>query len=284
MEKKEDIDVFLQHITTYYNKSKFLKSDPIEFCYKYNKQTDIEIVAYIASMFSYGNVVSIRNFLHSLFQIMKPSPYKYIQQGNFENLNSHKIYYRFQNSQDIYYFLRIISILLKNNSSLENLFGNTNDPINYRIITFQNQFKKQLNNLKYPLTNGLKFLIGSSNLNSANKRYCMFLRWMVRDGFPDFGFYKTFDKKKLKYPLDVHIFKFIHFFSIKCHKTINYKLACIVTEFFKSYSPEDPLIFDFPLSRLGIINSCEGKYVKEICLKCELKKSCFMYKKNKSLG
>ncbi|MCB1193328.1 MAG: TIGR02757 family protein [Leptospiraceae bacterium] len=253
MSNHKKYEKFLNKIVSKYNNEKFIISDPIEFPYHYQNGIDIEIVAYISAMFSYGNVPSIKKFLNSIFFLMGVSPVHFLINEDLTVLKEKNLYYRFQNSDDIYYFLKCISVLLKNNSSLEPYFGDSNLEINFRISHFQKVFQQILHNQSCAMTPGLKFLIGTGNPKSANKRYFMFLRWMVRNSFPDFGIYKTFRKQDLKYPLDVHILNFSKKFGINTKKSINYKLTCEITDFFRELSPFDPLIYDFPLSRLGIL-------------------------------
>jgi hypothetical protein len=52
--------------------------------------------------------------------------------------------------------------------------------------------------------------------------------------------------------------------SLNPIKTINANMAREITENVKQINSEDPLLYDFPLSRLGILKICKTKYVKEI--------------------
>jgi uncharacterized protein (TIGR02757 family) len=105
----------------------------------------------------------------------------------------------------------------------------------------------------------------------------MFLRWMVRDSFPDFGIYKTISKPELLYPTDVHIVRLSRILGFSNRRTVDFQLAKNISDHFQIINPEDPLLYDFSLSRLGILKICKTKYVPEICEKCELKKICNIY-------
>jgi uncharacterized protein (TIGR02757 family) len=264
-------------IAEQFNHPDFLQTDPILFCYRFTKREDIEIIGFIASMFSYGNVISIQNFLEKLLKGLNNSPYQKIKN---ENLSfSSNIYYRFQTNKDIHIFFQGLQALLKSSTSLEFYFLDDSYSTQERIQSFQNKFTSTILKLtgEKKLSNGLKFLIGSGSKNSANKRYNMFLRWMVRDTFPDFGLYKTFQKKDIIYPLDTHIVKLSKILGLSNLKTINANMAREITENVKQINSEDPLLYDFPLSRLGILKICKTKYVKEICSTCVLKKMCTIY-------
>ncbi len=259
-----------------FSKLEYLKTDPIEFCYRYKEKKDIEIIGFISALFSYGNVIAIRAFLESLLAILGDSPFLNIQKNKL--IIPGNLYYRFQTNQDIKNLFKGLSRILNEYSSLELLFGEKDKPTQERIIIFQNSLKAFLKDSKTsPLSNGLKFLTGNGNKNSANKRYNMFLRWMVRDKFPDFGIYKSFTKDNLLFPLDTHIVKISKILGITERKTIDHRMSMEITNKFKEFDADDPLLFDFPLSRLGILKECKVSFIQEICGKCELRNSCIIY-------
>ncbi|NBU98995.1 MAG: DUF2400 family protein, partial [Spirochaetia bacterium] len=179
---------------------------------------------------------------------------------------------------DLNVFLNSLRIVINEFSSIESLFGEENFSTHQRILIFQENLKKIICvSSKISPSDGLKFLIGSCNKNSANKRYNMFLRWMVRDEFPDLGIYSSFKKENLLYPLDTHIVKISKILGFTKRNTINNKMSEEITNYFKKINPSDPLIYDFPLSRLGILKYCKTEYNEYICKKCELKNFCSIY-------
>ncbi|MBK8394257.1 MAG: TIGR02757 family protein [Leptospiraceae bacterium] len=272
---------FFDELATKYNNKIFLESDPIDFCYRYNNKNDIEVIGFISALFSYGNVFSIKKHLEILFNLFGKSPHTFIKKGNFINIESKIPKYRFQTSEDILLFLKSLSFILNNSISLEKLFfsENPNALLNENIVYFQNYFTEITKHLtkKNKLSYGLTFLIGSGKLSSSHKRYCMFLRWMVRDSFPDFGFYTSIKKENLIYPTDVHIVRLSRILGFSNRRTVDFTLAKYISEQFKLFNQNDPLLYDFPLSRLGILNICKTKYIPEICEKCEIKNICNIY-------
>lgn len=274
---------YFDKLANKYSENKYLSSDPIEFCYQYKDKRDIEIVGFISALFSYGNVVAIKKHLANLFQYMGKSPFAFIQKGDFKNLEDQITKYRFQTKNDILLFLKVLSKMILQKNTLESYFQikkNPNAKLNERIVHFQKSFldryKEELGNTK--MSYGFLFLIGSGKQNSAHKRYCMFLRWMVQDSFPDFGIYKSISKSDLVYPADVHIVRISSILGVSNRKSVDFKLAEMITFYFKEMNKEDPLLYDFSLSRLGILKECKAEYRKEICERCELKKVCNKYK------
>ena len=256
-----------------YAKEEYLSSDPIFFPKQFTNKQDIEIVAFISALFSYGNVVSIKKFLENLFYILTPSPFSYLKYGDINEKSIISLKYRFQTGKDIFYFLKALHKILQTKSSLESLFGPIKLDIQTRILQFQNEFKNYLDHRSY----GLDFLIGKGIKNSSNKRLNMFLRWMTRKNFPDFGIYTTFKEEDLLYPTDVHIIKLSQALGITNLKSINSKFTKEISNYFKNISPKDPVKYDFALTRLGILKECKTEYYRSICSKCELKKICKIY-------
>ncbi|MBP9885000.1 MAG: TIGR02757 family protein [Leptospiraceae bacterium] len=272
---------FLDLLADKYNDKIYLKSDPIDFCYRYTNKEDIEVIGFISALFSYGNVLSIKKHLEILLGLFGKSPYTFLKEGKFSEIESKIPKYRFQTSKDILIFLQALSYILKKESSLENLF-HSNKPdtfLNERIVNFQKYFNGIAKDVtqKKKLSYGLSFLIGSGKTKASHKRYCMFLRWMVRDSFPDFGIYKSISKKDLLYPTDIHIVRLSRILGVSTRKSIDFQLAKNISNYFQKLNPNDPLAYDFSLSRLGILKICKTKYVYEICEKCELKKICNIY-------
>lgn len=273
----QSIRIHLDKIAKFYHDPKYLNSDPILFCYSYSKKEDIELIGFISAMFSYGNVVSIQKFLEALISNFRESPREILEKQSIQLPKN--IYYRFQTNRDISDFIIGLQILLNESPSLEPYFLNDQKSNQLGISNFQKRFLKILQSLnpKKEISNGLKFLVGSGDKNSANKRYHMFLRWMVRDKFPDFGIYQNLSKKHLQYPLDTHIVKFSRILGLTHRKTINAKMVEEITNNVKQFNTEDPLLYDFPLSRLGILKICKTKYVKDICTTCKIKSLCTIY-------
>lgn len=245
---------YLFSLVEKYSKPEFLLTDPIQFCHRYNKREDIEIVGLISALFSYGNVSSICKFLDKLLENLGSFPSQSIL--DFSNLSFSKTNfkaYRFQTKEDVFEFLVVIGELWKSKKTFQTYFK-TEDELNSGILNFQREFWKQYQKLffKKP-SNGLQFLIGVGNKNSAHKRLWMFLRWMIRKEFPDFGIYSQLKPKDLIYPLDTHILHFSDIYNVSKRKTVDYKKALEITNWFKNYSSDDPLLFDFPISRMGIL-------------------------------
>lgn len=275
----------LETLKTAYHQENILKTDPIIFPYRYKNIRDIEIVAFFSSLFAYGNVRSIQSFLESLLEPLGDSPSEEIEKNGkgFKYLLDDPPYYRFQTKNDIKIILRTVQDFLKLSSNgiiFEKFFLDSESrftPIE-AIQRFQEQLTKKLLEMSdsTKLSYGLQFFVGKKDSRSPKKRICLFLRWMVRTKFPDFGLYKNIKPNQIPYPADVHIQKLAQVLGITKVKSFRIHDAIALTEFFKTLSPEDPLEYDFHLTRVGIIEKCKGRFDLEICPNCQLREVCLV--------
>ncbi|MCK4410112.1 MAG: DUF2400 family protein, partial [Candidatus Eisenbacteria sp.] len=87
---------------------------------------------------------------------------------------------------------------------------------------------------------------------SACKRLHLFLRWMVRSDDVDPGGWDAVPASKLIVPLDTHMHRFSLLLGLTDRKQANGRTALEITRAFRSFSPDDPVKYDFSLTRLGI--------------------------------
>jgi uncharacterized protein (TIGR02757 family) len=245
-EKLASYRSFFEYLYSFYNKQEFLFSDPLEFYYqiKGNK----EYCAFISSVFAYGKVNLIKNFLTSFFDYYGTKPVQITISTN--------LYYRFQSSNDIEIFVQFLSEIYQKHQSIENYFYFLSEDLEIaleRFIQSAHDFGK--NN---GVGKGYYFLFPDPK-KSAVKRMRMFLRWMIRDDELDTGIWKKYSPSELFYPLDTHIIRFAQNNDIISSKTNSYSNMLKVNSFFEKINSDDPVKYDFSISRLGIIIGCEYK-------------------------
>ncbi|PJZ54134.1 TIGR02757 family protein [Leptospira adleri] len=289
----------LEKIFEKYESPEFLSSDPIEFPHSYSNPNDQEISGFISALFSYGNVRAIKNYLGHLFEFCGNSPHEFFLKEDLSRIRKEIKPYRFQKSADILLFFRTIQEHLQNDpaQSLESLFSLSREKefnlapreqklflqggsLRQRILSFQIRFRAISKKMDSKGVNsyGYRFLVGQGIHTSSIKRYSMYLRWMVRKDFPDFGIYTSVAPEELLYPLDIHIQRVASVLEISSRKTPDWKKAEEITAFFRRIFPEDPTRGDFALSRLGILRRCKSKYMTELCEECQINTICSVYK------
>jgi len=101
------------------------------------------------------------------------------------------------------------------------------------------------------------FLFPDPRKGSACKRHNLFLRWMVRkkDGV-DLGIWTVLSPRDLIVPLDTHMARMGRWMGLTRSRTPSFRMAEEITGAFRAVCPEDPVKFDFALTRIGILGEC----------------------------
>lgn len=235
----------LDNLVLKYETKNFIKSDPIQFPHRYQNKEDIEISAFISSLFAFGKRELFIKKLDYLFSLSQ-TPKELI--SDFEKFNLSDFLYRFIKSPDLIELLRLLNKLyIKDKSSLEELFNSKN-----RLKNVTDYFYKHS---VCPNSQGFCFMLAKPENNSAMKRLNMFLRWMVRDGAVDFGIWKSIKKSELLIPLDTHVARLSRQFNLLNRTSNDFKSVIELTNKLKEFDPKDPIKYDFALFGLGIEES-----------------------------
>ncbi len=125
-----------------------------------------------------------------------------------------------------------------------------------------------------PATYGTRFSLPDPLEGAACKRWRMFLRWMVRTGWPDLGLWTRYPADRLIIPLDTHVARVSRFIGLSHRATADGKMALEITEALRRLDPADPLRYDFALSHLGILGDCPGVRKRSTCEECPLYSVC----------
>jgi uncharacterized protein (TIGR02757 family) len=96
------------------------------------------------------------------------------------------------------------------------------------------------------------FLLPSPRSGSACKRLNLYLRWMVRRDEVDPGWWAPLPASKLTVPLDTHMHRIALEWGLTNRKQGNLRTAFEITEAFRQVAPDDPVRYDFCLTRLGM--------------------------------
>jgi uncharacterized protein (TIGR02757 family) len=96
---------------------------------------------------------------------------------------------------------------------------------------------------------------------SACKRLNLFLRWMVRRDAVDPGGWDRIPTSHLIIPLDTHMHRLGLKLGFTHRKQGNMITALEVTEGFKAVVPQDPVRYDFILTRLGVWGKIDQSFL-----------------------
>jgi uncharacterized protein (TIGR02757 family) len=279
IDKKAQIKTILERLYAKYNHHELIKPDPLQFVYRYSDTIDMEIAGLLSSCLAYGRVEQIEKSLIRLFGIMGKSPAGFIL--NFNTLKRSRLSsfkHRFTSGNDISDMLLLLKKILIEYGSIESFFLKECRQNQQNIIPALSVFCKLLLKIHAGIrggniSKGLRYLLPSPSSGSPCKRLNLFLRWMVRKDDVDTGLWRSVDKAALIVPVDVHMARLCRIMGLYDRKTVSLKTAQEITESFREISPEDPVKYDFALSRIGILEKCTG-LLQNRCPDCELYEFC----------
>ena len=238
-----------------FDKSK-LEPDPLQFPHLFEDEKDIEIMAFIASVFAYGNVKQIVITLNRFLAIANNQPYKFIQNFSMDSKPTDKFVHRFYSSEDILHLFQILHSVYEGFGSLKKLFLSgyqvTDSSTKNAITNFSNFFLQKAQNEFGELSRGLKFMFPLPKKGSACKRMNLFLRWMVRKDELDFGLWTEIPTSKLIIPVDTHIARICKQLKLTKRKNVSWQMAEEITENLKKYDSADPVKYDFAICHIGM--------------------------------
>jgi len=232
------------------NRRKFVHPDPLEFLYDYPDVRDREIVALVASTLAYGRVNQILRSVGKILALLG-SPTRFVQTESVESMTETfaSFKHRFTTGRDMALLLYSLKGILKEYGSLENCFVSGFKEDDETIIPALEKFVNKMVALGCGNGSGV---IADPGKGSACKRLNLFLRWMVRNDDVDPGGWTSIPPSKLIIPLDTHMHNISRMLGITTRKQANMQTALEITEAFKSICPDDPVKYDFCLTRYGI--------------------------------
>ena len=218
----------------------------------------------IASSLAYGRVAQILKSVSSLLNKMGPSPHDFLQSTTLKSLGPlfGEFKHRFTTGDELLALLAGIKQVNKEYGSLYNCF----------ISGFNNHDETTLPALSFMVKNLTANLVQTSNSllplpekGSACKRLNLFLRWMIRKDRVDPGGWRRVSSSKLIVPLDTHMHRIALQIGLTDRRNGGMKTAIEITRAFREISPEDPVRYDFALTRLGIRKDSDlSAFLKDI--------------------
>ena len=242
---------YLDELVEKYETKDFIKDDPIQFPHLYKSREDIEIAGFIAAMFAYGNRTVFVKKLKTFFDYVGNSPLDFVLNGDIHCDFCKNFDYRFSKGVD---FIQILEILreLYSNSSLMELFKYGYEQERNVKQMFQTVTDYFYSRVTMPVTKGFYHLLPNPQKNSAMKRMCMFLRWMVRKPVVDLGIWKFIKPSELLIPLDVHVARVSRNMGLLTRKSNDFKSVVELMCELRKFCPEDPVKYDFAMFAYGI--------------------------------
>lgn len=252
----------LDKLYTEYNKPELIHPDPLEFLGSFKDVRDREIVGLIASSLAYGRVAQILKSVRLVLDGLKPSPHVFLKSSSKKDIRDKfkGFKHRFSTGSDLSNLLIGIKCAIDEHGSLNACFLNgyddSHDTIHPALASFVNTLVgggRETNLLPAP------------SKGSACKRLNLFLRWMVREDDVDPGGWSGIPRSKLIVPLDTHMRKIGLGFNMTKRRQGNLRTATEITRAFAKICPDDPIKYDFALTRFGIRDDMNMEEMFGLC-------------------
>lgn len=264
--------------------ARYLSPDPLEFPRRFRQPEDQEVVGLIASSLAYGNVASIRRSVEQVLQVMGTEPARFVR--SFQPRKGLALFsrfrHRFNGGRDLACLLYFARQMTERSGSIGSFFRESYQPAEPDIALSLARFSERALKLDHgglygktglPHSAGVRFFFPSPLGGGACKRLNMYLRWMVRpdDGL-DLGLWRFVSPAELVIPLDTHIARIGRHLGWTRRRSPGWKMALDVTRALARLDPEDPVRYDFALSRMGILRRCPRHRGRADCELCQLRR------------
>jgi uncharacterized protein (TIGR02757 family) len=239
-----------------YNHIDFIEKDPISIPHLFTKQQDIEIAAFFAAIFAWGNRTTIIQKSKELLERMDNAPFEFCTQHQPADLKKLMGFaHRTFKDTDLLYCIAFFKQHYTTQKSLETAFfidqqsGKKIKTVEAGLVHFKNYFFSL-----EEAPDRTKKHIASPENGSTCKRLNMFLRWMVRKDQHgvDFGLWKSISPADLIIPIDVHVARVSRAFGLIARPQIDWLTALELTDYCRTLDARDPVKYDFALFSLGV--------------------------------
>ncbi len=262
---------------------RYLATDPLVFPRRFERNQDREVVGLVASALAYGNVKTIASSVERCLDWMGPRPAEFARHARpQEALRSlGRFRHRWTRARDVACLVHFAGQMLESHHSIGRFFAESYaggdmaeslSGFSRRALALDHGGLYRSRTL--PAKAGVRFFFTSPK-TGACKRMNMYLRWMVRpdDGL-DLGLWPHIPTSDLVVPLDTHIYRIGRHLGWNQRKTPGFGAALDITRSLALVDPDDPVKYDFALSRMGILKNCprhRSNRERRTCELCKLK-------------
>ena len=249
----------LDSIYMKYNKQKYVDPDPLLFLYEYPDIRDREIAGLVAACLAYGRVEMIMKTLGLVLEKMSSSPFDFITKTRKEDID--ELYkgfaYRFAKDYHLSSLLQGIQEVIIEYGSLEKCFRAGMGGEKKTILSGLSHLYEKISK-----TGMTGHLLADPQKTSACKRSHLFLRWMVRKDAVDPGGWDSVSPGQLIVPLDTHMYSVGKMLGFTKRKNPDKICAFEITAGFRKILKQDPVKYDFSLTRFGIRRNLDMEKLK----------------------
>ena len=237
----------LERLYARYNHARFVEPDPLQCLGPYEDVADREVVGMVASGLAFGNVRTILRSTGAVLEKM-PRPARFLDGVTRRRLDAlfTGFRHRFVTGSDVANMLWGIKRARRRHGTLEGLFAHCMRAEDETILPALARFSSELRGGR------ANYLLPEIDKGSACKRLHLYLRWMVRRDAVDPGGWSCVTPAQLLMPMDTHSHRIARLLGLTRRNAADARAMLEVTTAFRKLRPDDPVRYDFCLTRLGI--------------------------------
>jgi uncharacterized protein (TIGR02757 family) len=239
-------DIYLR-----FNRAEFIDPDPLAPVLRYSEPEDQELVGLIAASLAFGNVKQILVSIERVLTLL-PSPRATLCSVGEGALRRglRGFRHRYAGEDEMAALLLGARAVIQRHGSLGASLRAHACAEDADVIPALAGFSHELRSATGLMKN---YLLCDASKGSANKRWCMYLRWMLRRDAVDPGpWHGVMPASMLVVPIDTHMHRFCNGLGLTRRKAADMRTAQEVSAAFRLICPEDPARYDFAITRLGI--------------------------------
>jgi len=235
-----------------YNDPRWLDPDPLVVVRRYSVPADQELTGLVASALALGNATLIMRAAEIALVPFGPSPASTLASMDDGDVASclAGFRYRFFDVGDLVPLFCAARDLSSQYGSLQDAFLSGADPAEPDYAQAAAAFVQAL--CRAAPSPWRLNLVPDPARGSAAKRVFLYLRWMVRHDAVDPGPWQRADPARLVVPLDTHMAAACRRLGLIDRRSTDLKAAREAGAAFRAFRPDDPVRYDFCMTRPGI--------------------------------
>ncbi len=271
------------HLTTLYDRFPFQRSfraDPIAQIRSYcTDRRHAEVAALYGATLAVGNTTAIRGSIRHLVELAGGDLVRVVRdRGRPDPWRGFR--HRWIRGDQMTYLARRLHAIYDSYASLEEVFleGMENGGFASGIDSLARAARGPNGGRDAPRGYRALFPSPLDPQHSPAKRMTLYVRWMVRNRFPDVGIWNRIPMGELRIPLDQHVFWIAYHLGLTQRRTRSWATVEEVTAALRRIDPVDPVRFDFVLCHTGISGDCPKRRDIDVCGPCAVRPDCRMWR------
>lgn len=240
----------LQKLYLRYHRAELIEPDPLQCVRRFSSAADRELVGLVAATVAFGRVPHILQSLEGLLDRLGSHPAAWLKESSPAKIKAACAgwRHRWATADEMANLLIAARSVIGVYGSLGRAWSDMRTQGDADAHDTLIHWVRELDRYGLAADNSL---IPRPERNSASKRLHLYLRWMIRRDDVDPGSWED-SPSRLLFPLDVHMHRMARILGATRRRAADLRTVREVTAWFRRVDSNDPVRFDFTLTRLPI--------------------------------